>query len=75
MVATDGVYFTSKHPTLPISKDKLGLWEETEISGLTLMKPGVYWHDRTREQIRKGEARNSNHVGLMRRDSVRRFSR
>jgi len=51
MVATDGVYFRSPHPTLPCS-DKLGDWEQGTKSNITLFKPGVYWDDSTREAIR-----------------------
>jgi len=52
MVATDGVYFTSEHPGLPIS-EKLGQWGVEEKENLTLFKPGVYWDDSTREDIRQ----------------------
>ena len=55
MVATDGVYFTSPHPTLPRS-EKLGDWEETVHENLTLFKPGVYWDDKARDAIRDGIA-------------------
>jgi len=55
MIATDGVYFTSPHPTLPVSR-KLGEWDVTERRNLTLFKPGVYWDDNTRERIRAGKA-------------------
>ena len=54
MVATDGIYFRTRHPGLEIS-GMLGEWEETSHSGLTLFKPGVYWDDHTREAIRKGD--------------------
>jgi hypothetical protein len=54
MVATDGVYFRSQHPSLPVSKVKLGLWDETERHNLTLFKPGVYWDDKTRQDIALG---------------------
>jgi len=53
MVATDGVYFTSRHPGLNIG-DSLGSWEENPHTGLTLFKPGVYWDDRTRKAIQAG---------------------
>jgi hypothetical protein len=54
MVATDGVYFRSPHPGLPLS-DKLGEWEEGQKSNMTLFKPGVYWDDKTRKAIRDGD--------------------
>jgi hypothetical protein len=47
MVATDGVYFTSPHPNLPIS-EKLGEWSVTEHSNLCQFMPGIYWDDKTR---------------------------
>lgn len=53
MVATDGVYFTTSHPGLALS-NKIGEWEETKHSNLTLFKPGVYWDDRARDSIRDG---------------------
>ena len=51
MVATDGVFFDSPHPGLPLS-NRLGEWEETTRNDLTQFKPGVYWDDRAREAIR-----------------------
>lgn len=54
MVATDGVYFTSRHISLRCTS-RLGDWEETQHQNLTLFKPGVYWDDLTRERIRAGE--------------------
>jgi hypothetical protein len=50
MVATDGVYFTSRHNSLSVG-DSLGAWEESTHNGLTLFKPGVYWDDKTRKAI------------------------
>lgn len=55
MVATDGVYFLSRHPSLPLS-EQLGEWEESRHENMTLFKPGVYWDDSTREAIRNGNA-------------------
>jgi DNA polymerase type B, organellar and viral len=55
MVATDGVYFRSEHPYLPTS-DALGDWEHGYKSNLCIFKPGVYWDDEAREEIRKGES-------------------
>jgi hypothetical protein len=53
MIATDGVYFTSRHPTLKIS-ESLGEWGMSLKNNLTLFKPGVYWDDTTRRQISEG---------------------
>lgn len=52
MVATDAVFFCTPHPELPISK-RLGEWDYAKRSNLTLFKPGVYWDDRTRSDIRE----------------------
>jgi hypothetical protein len=51
MVATDGVYFASPHPSLSISGD-LGDWDRAEKKNICLFKPGVYWDDKAREAIR-----------------------
>jgi hypothetical protein len=53
MVATDGVYFTRRHPTLTISGE-LGDWDSAEKRHLTQFKPGVYWDDKARAEIKKG---------------------
>lgn len=42
MVATDAVYFRSKHESLPKS-NKLGDWKETHWDRITLFLPGMYW--------------------------------
>jgi hypothetical protein len=55
MVATDGVYFKKRHPNLPISGE-LGDWDAAEKRHLTQFKPGVYWDDSTRTQLREGKA-------------------
>lgn len=54
MVATDGVYFTDRHPGLTLSKEELGAWDETFKPGMTQLMPGVYWDDKAREKIREG---------------------
>lgn len=54
MVATDAVFFRTEHPSLPISP-ALGEWDFTERPRLTLFKPGVYWDDKAREQLRRNE--------------------
>lgn len=53
MVATDGVYFLHKHPSLPIS-DRLGEWDYSERPNLTLFRPGFYWDDDTRRAFMDG---------------------
>ncbi|MGH7484606.1 MAG: DNA polymerase, partial [bacterium] len=49
MVATDGVYFTSPHPNLPLDDTRLGAWGEKVKQNMTLFKPGVYWDDAARD--------------------------
>lgn len=53
MVATDGVYFMSRHNHLPLG-DGLGQWEESTKENCTLFKPGVYWDDKARQAIKEG---------------------
>ena len=48
MVATDGVYFRTPHPTINL-ESVLGGWEMETKTNLTLMKPGVYWDDKARK--------------------------
>lgn len=50
MVATDAVFFATPHPNLPISQ-RLGEWDYECRHNLTLFKPGVYWDDKTRQDI------------------------
>jgi DNA polymerase type B, organellar and viral len=70
MVATDGIFFDSPHPSLPISKS-LGSWDYASRENLCLFKPGVYWDDKARERIRSG-----NPVGFKARGvNARDFSR
>lgn len=67
MVATDGVYFSSHHPGLPIS-EKLGEWGEAEKENLTLFKPGVYWDDKARLAIASGRSASFKARGVNARD-------
>lgn len=55
MVATDGVYFRTPHPTIPQSGD-LGDWDNGEKKNLCLFKPGVYWDNDTRASIKAGNS-------------------
>jgi hypothetical protein len=64
MVATDGICFDSPHGTLPISK-KLGEWEETEYTNLTLVKPGVYYHLEGKEAVLQAKTRGVPKAGLI----------
>lgn len=57
MVATDAIFFTSEHPSLPCPKAKtLGQWEKSDMRTLTIFKPGAYWHDEARQRIAEGGA-------------------
>lgn len=55
MVATDGVYFRSPHPSLDIDPERLGAWDGTVKKNLTLFMPGIYWDDKTRDMIKQGK--------------------
>ena len=56
MIATDGIYFATQHPTMPTENvERLGDWESSTKSNLTLMKPGVYWDDKARDAIKAGK--------------------
>jgi hypothetical protein len=74
MVATDGVFFDSIHPSLPISK-KLGEWDYSRRENLTLFKPGVYWDDKARMAISKGDAVGFKARGINARDFARNLGR
>lgn len=56
MIATDGIYFRTPHPTLPISDNTLGLWDVGTKENLCLFMPGVYWDDKSRAQLRANES-------------------
>lgn len=57
MIATDGVYFVSRHPELDTKlSDHMGDWSREEKHDLTLFKPGVYWDAHSRELINAGKA-------------------
>ena len=55
MIATDGIYFRSPNPALDNLLDsRLGGWERSVKHNLTVMKPGVYWDDKSRAAVRDG---------------------
>lgn len=56
MIATDGIVFKEPHPYLPISKTELGLWDREEYENLSLFMPGLYWHDKARNDIAEGKS-------------------
>lgn len=68
MVATDGVYFRSPHPGLEIDGSKLGAWDESRVTGMTILKPGVYWSDKDRESVRANKGLKLKSRGISARD-------
>jgi DNA polymerase type B, organellar and viral len=68
MVATDGVYFRTEHPTLPLSKTVLGAWDVKEKKNMCLFKPGVYWDDKARADIEAGELPHFKARGISAKD-------
>jgi hypothetical protein len=74
MVATDGVYFTSRHPGLHLSKTELGAWDETEKVGMTQLMPGVYWDDETRKRILGGESPKLKSRGVNAKDLAKQIN-
>lgn len=68
MVATDSVTFLTPHPTLDIDKDKLGKWDAGMYENLSLMMPGLYWHDESREAVAAGVTPKLKSRGVSARD-------
>lgn len=68
MVATDSVTFLTPHPTLDVSADELGKWDSGTYENLSLMMPGLYWDDRSREAIRLGNTPSLKSRGVSARD-------
>lgn len=70
-IATDGIYFDTRHPALNIAPDELGAWEETRKENLTIFLPGVYWDDVSRasrlKQAAKLKSRGVSAADLMER--------
>jgi hypothetical protein len=56
MIATDGIVFKEPHPNLDIDGERLGAWDAETYENLSLFMPGLYWHDKARDQIREGLA-------------------
>ena len=53
-IATDAATFLEPHPHLPLS-DELGDWEERQHKNLLLFKPGCYWDDAARKELKEGQ--------------------
>jgi hypothetical protein len=71
MVATDGVYFRTPHPTIGVTKDTLGTWDATTHDNLTLFLPGMYWDESTRQAIAAGERPKVKSRGINAEDFAR----
>lgn len=54
MIATDGIVFLTPHPKLPVHKERLGAWDYSQHQNLSILMPGLYWDDKSRESIRSG---------------------
>lgn len=68
MIATDSVTFYSPHPSLEIDGSKLGAWDATEHENLSLLMPGLYWDDTSRQRVREGGAPKVKSRGVPARD-------
>jgi hypothetical protein len=55
MIATDGIVFLTPHPKLNVHPTKLGAWDYSEHENLSILMPGLYWDDSSRESISAGE--------------------
>ncbi|HEY2087434.1 MAG TPA: DNA polymerase [Mycobacterium sp.] len=55
MIATDGIVFLSPHPKLNVHPTELGAWDYAEHQNLSILMPGLYWDDKSRESVRSGE--------------------
>jgi hypothetical protein len=73
MVATDGVYFRSPHPGLDIDDGRLGAWDASEVTGMTILKPGVYWSDKDRESVKANQGLKLKSRGISAKDLAKRM--
>jgi hypothetical protein len=71
MIATDGIYFTTPHPSLDFTPNKLGAWEGAELTGMTQLMPGVYWTDKGRAAVRDNKKLKVKSRGISARDLSR----
>lgn len=75
MVATDSVVFKTPHPSLDIDGNRLGAWDESVHSNLSLFMPGVYWDDSSREKVEAGVAPELKSRGISSKDLLRMINR
>jgi hypothetical protein len=73
MVATDGVYFRSPHPGLELDGAKLGAWDASEVTNMTILKPGVYWSDKDRESVKANRGLKLKSRGISAKDLAERM--
>lgn len=73
MVATDAVYFRSPHPGLELDSEKLGAWDMSQKTGMTILKPGVYWSDSDRESVKANMGLKLKSRGVSARDLAKRM--
>src|SRR5581483_4981181 len=57
MIATDGIYFRSPHPTLELSETELGKWSSSTKQNMTIVMPGVYYDDAGRAALSAGSVK------------------
>lgn len=75
MIATDGIYFTSRNPTLDLKiSEQMGDWSVSAKHDLTCFKPGVYWDNHSRELINAGKAPKFKARGINAADFARSIS-
>jgi hypothetical protein len=72
MIATDGIYFRSRHDGLAGQEVALGNWEETRKRNLTIFLPGIYWDDASRD-ARGSQALKLKSRGVSARDLMARL--
>lgn len=63
MVATDGVYFRTRHKKLNVA-DELGAWEEAPKDRLFVFKPGIYWDLKSRADRARARGAKSRGIPL-----------
>lgn len=68
MIATDGIVFKERHPNLDVHPTRLGAWDEDLYENLSLFMPGLYWDDKTRQQIAENKVPKLKSRGVSARD-------
>lgn len=54
MIATDGIVFLTPHKKLAVDPERLGAWDYKEHQNLSILMPGLYWDDKSRQSIKSG---------------------